>query len=66
MTLAKIQKLVEDNASKKDLLKDQEQELIEDLQAYCDLKRTGVCASNKVATKDCQGGVGRVSTEVHI
>ena len=43
MTLAEIQKLVEDDASKKDLSKDQEQELIEDLWAYCDLKRTG-CA----------------------
>ena len=66
MTLAKIQKLVEDDASKKDLSKDQEQELIEDLRAYRDLKRTGVRASKKAATKDCQGAVGRVSTEVRI
>lgn len=66
MTLAEIQKLVEDDASKKDLSKDQEQELIEDLRAYRDLKRTGVHASNKAATKDCQGAVGRVSTEVRI
>jgi HPt (histidine-containing phosphotransfer) domain-containing protein len=64
--LAEIQKLVEDDASMKDLSQPQHQEFIDNLKKYRETNKTGVRASNKLAALDCRGVVDRVSTEVCI
>ncbi|KAF8518835.1 hypothetical protein BU17DRAFT_90632 [Hysterangium stoloniferum] len=64
LTLADIQKLVDDDVSMQNPSKDQCRELFENLQMHRDLKRTGVHISNAAAALDCQGAVSRVSTEI--
>ena len=57
---------MEDDASMQNLSKQKKQEFVNNLKKHWELKRIGVCASNKAAAIDCQGAVGRVSTEVSI
>ena len=66
LTLAEIQKLVDDDTDMQDLSKSSQQEYIDALQIHRDTKKTGSRASNVAAAVDCQGVIARVSTEVCI
>jgi len=56
--------LVDDDASMQDLSKERENQFIENLQAHCNMKKSGAHSSNMAAAMDCQACITRVSTEI--
>jgi hypothetical protein len=64
LKLSEIQKLVDDDASLKNLSKAKQAEFIKDLQLHRDTNKTGARSSNNAAAADCRTCITNVTAEV--